>query len=119
MNQDIKELWVQALRSGEYQQSRNSLRRNGGYCCLGVLCDLYAKEHNVEWQINPKYAPNEQYQLNGCNYMLPSEVVTWAELESQDPGFKKDETEDTLLSYLNDHLKLNFNQIAQVIEEQL
>jgi hypothetical protein len=38
MSAEIKEKWLSALRSGEYQQGRKALcDGNGGYCCLGVL----------------------------------------------------------------------------------
>lgn len=33
----IKCAWVQALRSGNYEQGKGLLYRDGGYCCLGVL----------------------------------------------------------------------------------
>lgn len=33
--------WLDALRSGKYRQTKKELRsRSGGYCCLGVLCDV-------------------------------------------------------------------------------
>lgn len=32
--------WIEALRSGQYQQGAGSLNREGRFCCLGVLCDL-------------------------------------------------------------------------------
>ena len=31
---------VKALRSGEYQQTRNQLRKDDSFCCLGVACDI-------------------------------------------------------------------------------
>lgn len=37
MNQEIKQKWVAALRSGEYKQIKNSLTNGEGYCCLGVF----------------------------------------------------------------------------------
>ena len=37
MNQKLKEKWVKALTSGEYQQGGGQLERHGAYCCLGVL----------------------------------------------------------------------------------
>lgn len=41
MKREWKEKWLEALRSGRYQQGRSALRRtNGTMCCLGVLCDL-------------------------------------------------------------------------------
>ncbi len=32
--------WVEALRSGEYEQGRFALRRANEFCCLGVACDV-------------------------------------------------------------------------------
>jgi hypothetical protein len=44
MDQDIKDKWLAALRSGEYVQGSGLLRQTVGdtpkYCCLGVLCQV-------------------------------------------------------------------------------
>lgn len=33
--------WLQALRSGDYKQTRRRLSDGaGGFCCLGVLCEI-------------------------------------------------------------------------------
>ena len=32
--------WVSALRSGDYEQGRNNLRRGDKFCCLGVACEV-------------------------------------------------------------------------------
>ena len=44
MKPEIKKLWLEALRSGEYKQAQKFLGfRSTGQperCCLGVLCDL-------------------------------------------------------------------------------
>lgn len=34
------ERWVAALRSGDWRQTTGHLKREGGYCCLGVLAEL-------------------------------------------------------------------------------
>ena len=49
MNKDIKTLWVAALRSGDYEQAQGVLKRDGGFCCLGVLCDLHSKQYERKW----------------------------------------------------------------------
>ena len=51
MNRQIKDKWITALRSGEYNQDSDGgyLKTCDGYCCLGVLCDLYVKETGKEW----------------------------------------------------------------------
>ena len=43
MNENARK-WVGALRSGDYEQTKNFLHDKKGFCCLGVACDLYAKE---------------------------------------------------------------------------
>jgi len=48
MNPGIRAQWCAALRSGDYQQAMNTLRTQTGYCCLGVLTDLYLKAGNPE-----------------------------------------------------------------------
>ena len=40
MKKEIKDKWVAALRSGEYQQAYGRLRDDNSFCCLGVLCDI-------------------------------------------------------------------------------
>lgn len=44
--------WIKALRSDEYKQHRGALRglRGDSFCCLGVLCDLAAKDGGPQWE---------------------------------------------------------------------
>lgn len=44
MNPRIRDMWAEALESGEYCQGNGRLRFNKKHCCLGVLTDLYVKE---------------------------------------------------------------------------
>lgn len=37
MDKELKQKWIDALRSGKYEQGTGSLEDNGKYCCLGVL----------------------------------------------------------------------------------
>lgn len=50
MRQDIAIKWAEALESGEYPQTKLCLRDDAGFCCLGVLTDLYIKEHSMIWK---------------------------------------------------------------------
>jgi hypothetical protein len=71
MNPEVKARWVAALRSGEYKQAKNSLRKQDAFCCLGVLCDLY---DSSQWH---GVAYGEEHKTG-----LPTlEVMTWAEFE--------------------------------------
>jgi hypothetical protein len=40
MDAELKKKWVEALRSGEYCQTREVLTDGAGFCCLGVLCEV-------------------------------------------------------------------------------
>lgn len=40
MDAALKAQWVDALRSGRYEQGQGQLRREGKYDCIGVLADL-------------------------------------------------------------------------------
>ncbi|HEY5443110.1 MAG TPA: hypothetical protein VIJ87_01290 [Pyrinomonadaceae bacterium] len=40
MEDTLKDAWADALTSGLYKQSRAAMNRGGGFCCLGVLCEV-------------------------------------------------------------------------------
>ena len=57
--EQVIDLWVKALRSGKYKQTQRTLQDATGFCCLGVLCDLSAKDGGRQWdltQCTPRFA---------------------------------------------------------------
>lgn len=49
MDGKLKSKWVKALRSGNYKQTKGKLKsRNGGFCCIGVICDILGRRW--EWK---------------------------------------------------------------------
>ena len=44
-----KEVWCEALRSGEFPQTERSLKNGAGYCCLGVAMEIFPalKKHPI------------------------------------------------------------------------
>jgi len=120
MNPIVKHKWLEALRSGEYEQTRGKLKDDKGFCCLGVLCDLHSKETGNEWET---LFDVEVYL--GIGGILPVRVCSWAELPpskiNPDVYYTNSNGNffQTTLAELNDIYKLNFNQIADIIEEQL
>lgn len=38
MDAALKAKWIEALRSGKYEQAYGTMAYGRGYCCLGVLC---------------------------------------------------------------------------------
>ena len=80
--------WVDALRSGDYEQGRNSLHTveadYSRHCCLGVACDLFAIAHPEVrgWEIISN-VPNSfgvhRFFLDTERHttVLPSKVCEW------------------------------------------
>lgn len=134
MNPNVKKLWLEALRSGEYTQAQGALceRNDDGsfsFCCLGVLCNLYLNNNpdakgywdfdDMDGQVLPFFANNREGQVIG---VLPTEVKKWAGIEEDDPTVRirhKNLRKDATLSGLNDDYGYNFKIIANKIEKGL
>lgn len=106
MKPEIKKKWIKALLSGKYKQTKGRLKSSrGGYCCLGVLCDLHRKEVKGEWK-------GGQYLDVGD--ILPYDVQKWAGIE--DPYGTFGDGTDDFLTKLNDDGK-RFSTIAKIIDK--
>jgi hypothetical protein len=120
MNPVVKERWLAALRSGEYKQGKDFLCKDGCHCCLGVLTDIYLKEHGLEWN-----TPNEYYvgyHFDGSQGILANKVSDWAGLDDNNPLVFTGDGENLSLSSLNDGEygdRYSFEEIADLIEKEL
>lgn len=90
MNKQIKRLWVKALKSGKYKQTKESLRDRKGYCCLGVLCDIFKQrtrkgKWEKSWSGEYRFYVGGDYQTG----VLPSNVTRWAALMDNNPALGK------------------------------
>lgn len=124
MNEAVKVKWVSALRYGSYEQTGGALhKQDGGFCCLGVLCDIAVKDGVIpEPEVNPegnyRYGGEEGYF--GSSLVLPRKVREWAGLE-ENPWveYTLDGVETNgPISNLNDDGG-DFPYVASVIEDQL
>lgn len=117
LNENAKK-WVEALRSGEYQQGTKFLCKDGKYCCLGVLCDLAVKEGIVKF--DDMVEPEVRYFGGNCD-VLPQAVQSWVGLKNAlgayDTYFAFGTIMQDSLASLNDVEMLKFNEIADFIEE--
>lgn len=80
MNKEKFNIWLRALKSGEYTRGVNQLRRanysllgKSNYCCLGVACDLAAKDLSINWDGDT---------FDGASLALPDSVAQWLGLTS-------------------------------------
>jgi hypothetical protein len=116
MNQEIKAKWVAALRSGEYAQTKNCLRNDEGFCCLGVLCDIYAKDTETEWV--PEKDNKPEFIFLDRIGTPPTQVQDWSGFPSRTGYLNDIKNRDGIteeLTVLNDS-GFTFNQIADVIQ---
>jgi hypothetical protein len=121
MNQEVKALWLKALRSGEYQRTEGTLCRVVGegerYCCLGVLTDLAATAGENRLVVKEEVGGEEFKFTHEESSALPTKVKEWAGLTEDDPGVKWG-AERSHLSTVNDQ-GVGFEDIADMIEGQL
>lgn len=124
-------LGIEALRSGDYQQARGALYKNGGYCCLGVLCDV-AIRHGLDIRVEDKETTectkpfvHEKIAVkayDGETCYLPAKVAEWYGLEWDSysnaavPALKTNEGFEDSATALNDARKYTFGQIADAFE---
>lgn len=131
MNTQIKEKWVDALQSGDYEQGNGKLRSHQGFCCLGVLCDIYAQEPFTKgWQFKgdceKNLLPMDYWYFDGESEFLPKTIMEWAELSDISPKVKvslEDEDDGDEYFHYEDISDLNdsgytFSQLAEIIENQ-
>lgn len=79
MNKEKKQKWTNALINGEYKKAAGSLKTIHGFCCLGVLCDLYYKETGKGgWNAANAFIETNTGQV--WKGLLPMEVIEWGEI---------------------------------------
>jgi len=119
MKSEIKQRWIEALRSGDYEQGKEYLNNHNRFCCLGVLCDLYSQDCNVDWETDPHKITTLKTLFNEQDY-LPMPVTLWAGIVPKDKeNISTDiETSKGNLSWLNDS-GATFGDIANIIEEEI
>ena len=106
MRKDIADMWVKALRSGEYKQTTETLQDDGGYCCLGVLCRVGEKGDVT--------TDSEDDMLGGDTLEDQPDILEWSGMNSSEGKFGASDT----LAVLNDEGSYDFDQLADVIEKE-
>lgn len=95
--------WVEALRSGEYGQTREQLTDfHDNYCCLGVLCKIL----NISDEVIQSY-----------NTFCIAVGDAWSPIRHLPKGLNYELHME--LTYLNDREKLTFPEIANWIEKNV
>lgn len=130
MNPEVKQKWIEALESGQYKHGKGLLRNgNNEFCALGVLCDIYAQEHNEPWlrhslyEFKPAEKPSLQFKsvefgLLGYTTELPVEVATWAGLVNNQDFQDELNNCQSFIAAENDNSD-SFAEVIQAIKKYL
>ncbi len=119
MDPFVRDIWVEALRSGAYPQGQYQLRSVAEeFCPLGVLADIAVSMGVTVWEkIDGKWFLPPWVEGSTLSYP----VQEWA-------GFKGMHSSELVpleyngnrqpIWYLSDHWGASFSQLADLIEEQ-
>lgn len=110
MKQDVADLWVDALRSGIYPQGKEQLGSAAGFCCLGVLCDLYLAFHPNDEGWNSEHI---HYRFHDETGYPPESVVEWSGMGTRSGEVPGDKSS---LAQMNDRGG-SFDVISEFIEK--
>lgn len=108
---DFKAKWIAALRSEKYIQAGGSLKSSGGFCCLGVACDI----SGIKWEKGSNY-----FMTPSKNTAFPDGEDLSADVMNSLRSTNSGKASDAMhkLADLND-FGSSFTQIANWIEENL
>jgi hypothetical protein len=135
MKIDIAKQWIDALKSGTYQQGQGKLHAtdiNGAcmYCCLGVLCDLYMQQNPDELDVKVVTRKSDDFLqhtqmlsigedsitvYDNDSLVLPLRVREWAGMNDALGRFTNASHAQDSLAELNDH-GMSFDRLADVID---
>lgn len=106
MNKEIKQKWLEALKSGKYEQGSGLLRDlNNRFCCLGVLCDVLQE---------PATKCDDSYLYDSSAAYLPDTVALRAGI----PSFFSNVRVQEELAAINDTSN-SFDPVIEYIEKNL
>lgn len=106
-------LWVEALRSGKYEQGTHYLEKDGKLCCLGVACRLYIEAGNY-LTVTESHAGSTLFANEAAE--LPESVRLWIGLNDTGGRYGPELNGDCLV-HQNDTGK-TFEEIAAIIESE-
>ena len=110
MDKKIKEDWIEALRSGQYDQKRGNLMTQqlysgaAEYCCLGVLCEAVLEVgHYTDSDTEEEmFDTLDWFQSQDENYQI-----------NPDEGY---ESTSSLPVMLRQHLGLSESEVSTLIQ---
>lgn len=131
LNPAFKAAWVTALRSKEFKQGEGCLAKDGTFCCLGVASEVLYRAGAIPrstvvdllGRVFHGYGADLDQGLPGPDvYQLaygPFSPDDESHRHPFDPVVKAPDGQRRKLHILNDCYDLTFDQLADLIEDQL
>lgn len=133
LSDSSKELWrewIWALRTGGFSQVYGFLQSREGFCAFGVVTEINRERLGGSWKLSERTFGHTQYYLFRLDGQSILEEVSGAlpQLLGEQLGFcKKDRLvgfsvrlegvfRPVTLSNLNDTFRVNFQEIAMILE---
>ena len=118
INEERVGLLLDALRSGEYCQTKGKMKRDDCYCAMGVACELFHRAHEGQgvgfWDGDVFMCQLSEYADDVRKYEFgpPSAVLQWFGIGDNihDPALYND------MMVMNDNEHLDFPTIADRVE---
>lgn len=107
LKSELVRKWIEALRSGKYQQGTMSLRSEFGYCCLVVLEDINRENSGFDWC--------QRYEEHGYYFISDEKDILTKLTASLLPKYIYQRE----LIHMNDTDGYSFDKIADYIENQV
>jgi hypothetical protein len=129
MNEDVKKLWVEAMRSGRFIHGKGRLKgetligREVCHCVIGVLCEVYKETHpDTKLEYNSSgtnFGFVEGKLPAGTKSLVSHEVNEWAGISNDFDICLEVNGKSAPLWMVNDRGTMTFPELADLIEEQL
>lgn len=127
----IADIWIEALRSGEYHQGTNELQSPTGFCCLGVLAveaekaGLYTCRRRDDDRITGADLSDQENLRTAISWynarstgIIQRSLLEEAFPDKSMPGMDTPSCPGTVsLAQLNDGGFWDFNELADVVEK--
>jgi hypothetical protein len=110
MTPEFKQKWIEALRSGKYQQAREVLKDGqGGMCCLGVAADLI---DSSKWSVERDRGGGFGWGVCRSDQLAEiAEAIGIALCDAKNLASRNDGTDE--------YRRHSFEEIARLIEQRI
>lgn len=81
---EFQQTFLDALRGGEYAQSKGRLQSDCGFCCMGVMCDVYThlfSDSDLKWKED--YGDGGGMRFGVSQGLPPADVLKAIEFPEQ------------------------------------